>query len=237
MADHDAHDHTGVPGVGTSIDDILDLTTAETDDTLVLAPDGAGGVEFRAEAGGVGGGGFTQDVNQDGTSFASWTSVAGTWASNGTLIQQTNAAASDKSARLTAKMTRAISLFEAEIRFPTTGQPAAPNYAGLILGMPAGSSSGVPAVYIERNAASLVHFGHLGGSPVLDVSVTIALDTFYKLRALWTGGNMTVWLDGTLLGTAQDLGVSGDRTYLGLLASGAVVDYRNIKAWSLTLPA
>lgn len=56
MADHDTHDHTGVPGVGTAIADILDLSTAETDDTLVLAPDGSGGVEFRAETGGGGGG-------------------------------------------------------------------------------------------------------------------------------------------------------------------------------------
>jgi hypothetical protein len=44
------------PGGGVA--DILDLTTAETDDTLVLAPDGAGGVEFRAESGGGGGGGL-----------------------------------------------------------------------------------------------------------------------------------------------------------------------------------
>ena len=41
----------------TAVADILDLATAETDDTLVLAPDGAGGVEFRAEAEGGGGGG------------------------------------------------------------------------------------------------------------------------------------------------------------------------------------
>lgn len=38
------------------ITEIVDLPTAEMDDTLVLAPDGAGGVEFRAEAGGGGGG-------------------------------------------------------------------------------------------------------------------------------------------------------------------------------------
>jgi hypothetical protein len=44
---------------GASIADILDLPTAETDDTLVLAPDGAGGVEFRAEAGGGGGGTYS----------------------------------------------------------------------------------------------------------------------------------------------------------------------------------
>lgn len=37
--------------------DILDLPTAETNTALVLAPDGAGGVEFRAETGGGGGGG------------------------------------------------------------------------------------------------------------------------------------------------------------------------------------
>lgn len=39
---------------GSGVSDILDLPTAETDDTLVLAPDGAGGVEFRAETGGAG---------------------------------------------------------------------------------------------------------------------------------------------------------------------------------------
>jgi hypothetical protein len=38
-------------GSGSSITEILDIPTAETDATLVLAPDGAGGVEFRAEAG------------------------------------------------------------------------------------------------------------------------------------------------------------------------------------------
>jgi hypothetical protein len=43
-----------VTDVGASVADILDLPTAEMDDTLVLAPDGAGGVEFRAEAGGGG---------------------------------------------------------------------------------------------------------------------------------------------------------------------------------------
>ena len=36
-----------------AIADILDLPTAETDDSLVLAPDGVGGIEFRAQAGGT----------------------------------------------------------------------------------------------------------------------------------------------------------------------------------------
>jgi hypothetical protein len=46
MADHDTHDHTGVPGVGTDVTDIVDIPTLETDTDLRLAPDGAGGVEW-----------------------------------------------------------------------------------------------------------------------------------------------------------------------------------------------
>lgn len=38
--------------LGASISDITTLPTAETDTSLVLAPDGVGGVEFRAETGG-----------------------------------------------------------------------------------------------------------------------------------------------------------------------------------------
>ena len=39
-----------------TVSDIVDFPTAEDDDTLVLAPDGTGGVKFRAETGGGGGG-------------------------------------------------------------------------------------------------------------------------------------------------------------------------------------
>jgi hypothetical protein len=41
---------------GTSVADIVDLPTAELTAAKVLAPDGAGGVEFRAETGGASGG-------------------------------------------------------------------------------------------------------------------------------------------------------------------------------------
>ncbi len=54
MADvnHDTYDHTGIPGAAPA--EIVDIPTAETNAALVLAPDGAGGVEFRAEAGAAG---------------------------------------------------------------------------------------------------------------------------------------------------------------------------------------
>lgn len=74
-----------VAPVGGTPTEILDIPTTETDDTLVLAPDGAGGVEFRAEAGGSGGwtdalveresGSDASDDEFDDGSFSGWTSV------------------------------------------------------------------------------------------------------------------------------------------------------------------
>jgi hypothetical protein len=45
---------TWIAAPPTGVADIVDLPTAEMDDSLVLAPDGAGGVEFRAETAGGG---------------------------------------------------------------------------------------------------------------------------------------------------------------------------------------
>ena len=42
-----------VTDIGGSVADILDVPTAEMDDTLVLAPDGAGALQFRPETGGT----------------------------------------------------------------------------------------------------------------------------------------------------------------------------------------
>lgn len=97
MALHDDIDHTGLTGIppsipaggttgqrlakasGTDFDtewvsaaaetEILNIPTAETNAALVLAPDGVGGVEFRAESGGPGGGSVfpLDDVTLDGT--------------------------------------------------------------------------------------------------------------------------------------------------------------------------
>jgi hypothetical protein len=52
----DEIDCTGLPGTGGAGGNIEDLPTAEMNPSLVLAPDGAGGVEFRTESGGGGGG-------------------------------------------------------------------------------------------------------------------------------------------------------------------------------------
>jgi len=70
----DEIDCTGLTGTGGTPGNIEDLPTAEMDDTLVLAPDGTGGVEFRAESGGGGGTPATFELF---TASGTWTKPAG----------------------------------------------------------------------------------------------------------------------------------------------------------------
>lgn len=58
------------------IDILTQTKTAETDDTLVLAPDGLGGVEFRAETGG-GGGGSNIDGGDANSTYGGTTNIDG----------------------------------------------------------------------------------------------------------------------------------------------------------------
>jgi hypothetical protein len=56
--------------------EVENLGTSEMDDSLVLAPDGAGGVKFRAEAGGGGGGDFMADGSVPMTGYLDMTEIA-----------------------------------------------------------------------------------------------------------------------------------------------------------------
>jgi hypothetical protein len=71
---------------GADVLEVSDLATSESDDTLVLAPDGAGGVEWRAEAGGssvtalsAAGTTNTAIANGSWTDLLSLSLTAGTW--------------------------------------------------------------------------------------------------------------------------------------------------------------
>lgn len=71
------NDGGGVVSVaGASVTEIEDLPTAETDDTLVLSPDGGGGVEWRAESGGLG----APDSDRVVLTSADYTGTAGSFA-------------------------------------------------------------------------------------------------------------------------------------------------------------
>jgi hypothetical protein len=139
-AHHATHEQGGSDEVDVSIDALL---TTEMDDTLVLAPDGTGGVEFRAEAGGGGPGVmFDPQVLTDGANIAWDLSLGGqataTLGGNRTLDEASNKVAGGHySLRIIqdGTGTRLIT-WHATYRFPAGVDPclsAAPNNIDILL--------------------------------------------------------------------------------------------------------
>lgn len=180
-----------------------------------------------------GGGGFTQVIDEDGTTFANFTAVTGTWSSDGTVIKQTDTAAAQYRCYLTAKKDTSHIVIEAEIQLKNSGTD---RIGGILVGYDGGASA---AALVRLNQTGTVDFVQDEVAIRLQVSATISIDTWYKLRVVsYSGGNAcSAYLDGTYIGTAGMLSALGNISQVGLLAYQSQVWFRNIKAWNLTLPA
>lgn len=193
--------------------------------------------EVASEAGGSGG--WEQVVDEDGTSFTNWSGTSGTWSSDGTIIKNTDTADSVHYARLTTpKITNGGFVYQAEIRLPSSGQGATPNFAGLVIGASAAMAS--PAGFVlVKDTTSRIDGYRFGGGTIVQVNLgtTLAADTWYTLRLVTFGVTTSFFLGGTLIGTASRSGIDTDFGSIGLFSQRCISHYRNIKAWTLTLPA
>lgn len=185
-------------------------------------------------------------IDEDGSSFANWSGIAGTWSSSGGNIQNTDNAAAVKAAYLTTpKVPLAHCVIDFEIQFPTSGQGTAPNYAGIYPGMPNSIVTDQTTIRLQRDATpanSLILITPNDTAAAKTLSVTIALDTWYAVRVVISGGAVSFYLDGTLVGSIATSRVppaasNSDITYLGLTTYSAAAFWRNIKVWTPTQPA
>lgn len=229
------HDVTQVSGVPALSDEI----------PLVESGSGSAGTSDEASrrdhvhpAASGGSGGWTQGINEDGSSFANFTAASGTWASDGTIITQSDLTKTQRRVRYNTKLPIGASVvIEAEMRFPSAGQATTTlRRAGLMIGYDGANGTNAIAVYLEEDTDT-INVEREAISETRQITATIAQDTYYKLRLVTTGFYVSIYLDGTLLGTT--LGISQEETadYVGLYTYGALVNYRNIKAWTVTLPA
>ena len=202
---------------------------------------GADEIDVTGLTGAGGGGvGWNQDVNESGASFANFTGVSGTWASNGSEIQQTNAGTG---AYRTARYNTILPLglpwiFETEIRVDST--PGATPLAGVIIAYDGTANGGGIGVSLEADA-NVVKIDQAQIAARGTLAHTINETTWYKLRVVSTGWWFSIYVDGTLKGTIEaGAGASGDpQSYIGLITFNATVSYRNLKFWTLStgLPA
>jgi len=193
--------------------------------------------EVASEAGG-GGAGWDLLINETGSSFAGFTAHAGTWASSAGVIQQTATGASVFRTRYDTRVPTSHMVVEVEVMFPTGGSTT--RAGGIILGSPGTNSANYRLMQLLKDTTSKFRLGEDSLADTLDETVTVNLDTWYRITARVTGNRVDGYLDGTLIGgNYSDLSSVGDHVshFVGLRAFDGSVHFRNFKLWALTLPS
>lgn len=185
----------------------------------------------------VGGVSWTQVINQSGASFSGWTIVAGSWASDGTIIQKTNVTSAHQTARFDTKQPFGFGVIaEVEMRQPTSGQGTGSAIQGqLRLGSDGAGGNGEFGLVMDTGTTDGWSVEKATLSTVKKWSQTINYDTWYKVRVVLLNFWATVYLDGVLLGTSPVIDLSSlGADYLSLGNFNSKVDFRNIKMWVLS---
>ena len=196
--------------------------------------------------GGGGGGGWDLNLDESGASYANFTTQSGTWASTGTIIQQTNGTtAPARSTHNTLVPIALNTIMEVECRAPSSGQTTQSSMGmGFIFGTLTTPGSGSlfpmirwnsgatsPRVVVENDANAEVHTRNVAG---------LVYDTWYTLRCAFGGGRATIYIAGV----NSDLPIltayvapiaTGEKVGLGT-TQGLKADFRNFKVWTPTQP-
>lgn len=226
-----AADLGGGSGTLTTVEEV-DGSPTDSAVTKLVFPNGTlaivGHVATYTPAGAGGPVSWTLVVDESGASFANWTNIIGTWASDGTNIQQTAVSTTFKSAQLTAQTPFGFGpvIAECEVRFPTAGQGTGTFVHGGIV-------VGAIGILLNEGTTKQLHWQNYGVTDYRTLVTTIALDTWYKIRVVLAGNTATVYKDGVLIGTTYTpSAIAFDYLYLG--SYNSKVDFRNIKVWLLT---
>ena len=215
---------------------ITEKVTPHDNDLLIIedseASNAKKGLKISNLPGGAGGLSWDLVVNESGAAFTNFTAASGTWSSDGTVIKQTNTTATFRYARYNTLIVTAMCVFEAEMQIKSSGSD---RIGGIVVGFNGSSTGGAGARLNE--GTDQVQLTTVGVAVRLNVSATINIDTWYKVRMVVAGSTISVYLDGTLIGSAGITQASGDARYVGLYTYQAEVWFRNVKGWNLDLPA
>lgn len=221
--------------------DVIGASAADTPARLavgtngqVLTADSAQSLGIKwADAPGASGA-WTTGITESGASFANFTSESGTWASASSIISQTATGASHRRCHHnTLVPIGSILVVQLDVRV-NTGSGGADAAAGFMVGHTGGGATSAWQVALEPNSDT-AQTEISGVSATNTMAVTLALDTWYTLKAM-IGNWTSVYVDGTLLGTSYTSATANDADFFGLITYDAIADFRNITVKHLTLP-
>lgn len=195
----------------------------------------SGSPSWAAAGGGGSGTSWTQDVNQSGASFAAYTVSGGTWASDGTIITQTATALSVARAYIATAYPMGFgAIAEVEVRFPTAGAGTGTPRRGGVYLHTTGTGTGGVVIYLTESANQLTADTE-SVSALGAFTHTVAKDTWYKVRGVYSNGQLSGWVDGVLIGTWRVVQTGSHLgSFFGLFTYGTKVDFRNHKSWTLS---
>lgn len=202
-------------------------SSSNSDNAINLS--GSAVVAFIAAAADIG---WQQVVNESGASFANFTAASGTWSSDGTVIKQTDTAATSRRAKYNTMIITSMVIVQADIQIKSSG---AVRQGGILIGFDGSGANGL-VVRLDEGANTL-GVDTEGVDQRLNISTTIAVDTWYTVNIVFSGGWASVYLDGTLMGTSGYVAQqSYNASFIGLYTFQAEVWFRNVQAWNLPLP-
>lgn len=220
--------------VSSELDDLTEKATPVAGDKLLLEDSAAGGAKKWVDAENFlpSAGGWELTLDEDGTSFTNFTGGSGSWSSDGSKIIQTGGGV-DSLARYNTKLPLGALVFEAEVQCKTnTGD----GQIGIATNYDGSSANHTIAVQFRTNENDL-RVDRVGITAAASFSVTVDIDIWYTLRVVVFGQTVSVYFDGTLLGSAAVAVPDKNASYVGLFTSRVTGWFRNIRAWTMVLPS
>jgi len=176
---------------------------------------------------------WTKVIDLPLTTLTGWTTVAGTFTTDGTSFAGT--AGTPGLLRLDTAYAAAAAVMECEIQLVSGGD----NYAGIMPTWGPGTDTIPFRIRMDNTGGTrALVAGTEGNSPLVSVSNSFSLDAYHTLRIVRFGPHCDVYLDDILQFSVQSDKVSSGVTCVGLYhyhVSGNPL-YRNLKVWVPSLP-